>query len=140
MTNPVYEATNSDVKKLSEREYFVLSVNHTTRDNPYIILWASDSAGYRGRTFSAGRYTHSEVMKQLGYFNNGHDTIAVPCDVVEPLTYAVRPGFFDDNNGRWLRNNAATWKVLMANVIAKPKYNPKPEYRGAPRKKEASNG
>lgn len=119
-----------------EREYFVLSVNHTDRSNPYIVLWAADDSGYRGRVESAGRYSESQVMAQLGYYNNGYDTVAVPCDVAEPLSHSVKPGFFDTDEGRWLRNNRATWNALLGHLIAKPKRKPQPEYRGAPRRKD----
>lgn len=120
-----------------EREYFVLSVNHTDRSNPYIVLWAANDAGYRGRIESAGRYTVSQVKAQLGYYNNGRDTVAVPCDIAEPLSFSVQPGFFDTDEGRWLRNNRATWNALLKHVITEPKYKPQPEYRGAARREEA---
>ncbi|MDL0009090.1 hypothetical protein NVR49_21125 [Enterobacter roggenkampii] len=119
-----------------EREYFVLSVNHTDRGNPYIVLWAADDSGYRGRVESAGRYTESQVMAQLGYYNNGRDTVAVPCDVAEPLSFSVKPGFFDTDEGRWLRNNRTTWDALLKHLIAQPRHTPQPEYRGAPRRKD----
>lgn len=136
--NAVNEGLEVGLKPLSEREYFVLSIGHTLRSNPYIILWAADNSGYRGRIESAGRYTESQIKAKLAYYNCGCSNIAVPCDVLEPLSHPVKPGLFDDDNGRWLRNNAATWKVALANVVARPAYKPAPEYRGAPRK-EASN-
>ncbi|MEH3399159.1 hypothetical protein POW04_10035 [Enterobacter cloacae] len=119
-----------------EREYFILSIAHTQRGDPYITLWAADDSGYRCRCHTAGRYAESHVLSNLGYYNNGVQTVAVPCDVAEPLSHSVAKGFFDDNDGRWLRNNAATWKELLKHVIAAPKYVPAPEYRGAPRKVE----
>lgn len=128
------------MKPLSEREYFVLSVGHTQRSNPYIMLWAENNSGYRGRIETAGRYPESLIKSKLAYYNCGCNNVAVPCDVLEPLAFPVKPGFFDDDNGRWLRNNAETWRLALANVIAEPKYKPEPEYRGAPRKKEASHG
>ncbi|UAN64257.1 hypothetical protein [Serratia sp. JSRIV006] len=121
---------------MKEREYFVISVGHTQRSSPYITLWAANNSGYRGRLETAGRYTESQIRKNLGYYNCGCDNVAVPCDAAEPLSRPVQPGFFDDDNGRWLRNNEATWKALLANVIEKPKHPARPEYRGAPRKKE----
>lgn len=124
---------------MAEREFFILSVGHTTRSNPYIILWAPNDAGYRGRVETAGRYTETEVMAQLDYYNNGCDTVAIPCDVAIPLTFPVRPGFFDDDNGRWLRNNRETWHRLLKHVIAKPKYHPHPEFPGAKRSREFSH-
>lgn len=119
-----------------EREYFVLSVNHSRRNSPYILIWGADDCGYRGKIETAGRYTESQVKAHLGYYNSGCSAIAVPCDIAEPLAFTVQPGFFDDDNGRWLRNNRATWKALLAHVIEKPKYPPEPEYRGAPRRKD----
>ncbi|WP_455424940.1 hypothetical protein [Dryocola sp. LX212] len=122
------------MKPVSEREYFVISVAHTQRNNPYILLWADNNSGYRGRIETAGRYTETLIKSKLAYYNCGCGNVAVPCDVLEPLTHPVKPGFFDDDNGRWLRNNAATWKVVLANTVAPPQYKPEPEYRGAPRK------
>lgn len=119
-----------------EREYFVLSIKHTQRCDPYIVLWGDNDSGYRGKVESAGRYPESQINAHLGYYNNGCDTVAVPCDVAEPLAFAVQPGFFDDDKGHWLRNNAATWKTLLKYIITTPKYTPAPEYRGAPRKKD----
>ncbi|CAM3961192.1 hypothetical protein SESI111939_10030 [Serratia silvae] len=72
-----------------EREYFVISVGHTQRSSPYILLWAANNSGYRGRLETAGRYTESQIRKQLDYYNNGCDTVAVPCDVAEPLSIPV---------------------------------------------------
>ena len=117
-----------------EREYFVISVAHTQRGDPYIMLWAENNSGYRGRIETAGRYPESLIKSKLAYYNSGESTVAVPRDVLEPLAHPVAPGFFDDDNGRWLRNNAATWKVVLANTVAPPQYKPEPEYRGAPRK------
>ena len=122
-----------------EREYFVISVAHTPRCSRYITLWAPNDAGYRGRTATAGRYTESQVKSNLSYYNNGCDTIAVPCDVLEPLSHPVPDGFFDTNGGRWLRNNRVTWQEAIKHVIAPPKNTPEPEYRGAPRRKDSTN-
>lgn len=119
---------------MTEREYFVLSIGHTQRSSPYIILWAPDDAGYRGRIESAGRYTESRINSNLSYYNNGCDTIAVPCDVLDPLSHPVPHGFFDTNEGRWIRNNRATWQAAIKHAVAPPKHHPHPEYRGAPRK------
>lgn len=121
---------------MSEREYFVLSVKHTQRHNPYIILWGANDSGYRGKLESAGRYTESQIKANLGYYNTGCDTVSVPCDVAETIAVPAQLGFFDNDTGHWLRNNRATWKALLPHVIEKPKYPPEPEYRGAPRRKE----
>ncbi|UIW10339.1 hypothetical protein [Flyfo siphovirus Tbat2_3] len=126
---------SNNTESTKGREYFILSTAHTQRRDPHITLWAANNSGYRGRTTTAGRYHESQVLSNLSYYNNGAQTIAVPCDAMEPVSHPVKPGFFDDDNGRWLRNNSATWKVALANVIAPPKYKPEPEYRGAPRRR-----
>lgn len=119
--------------KIGEREYFVLSVNHTTRDNPYIVLWGANDAGYRGRIEFAGRYTESAIKANITYYNNGISTIAVPCDVLEAVSHRVPPKFFDTPDGRWLRNNRETWKIAIRCAMPTPINRPRPEYRGAPR-------
>lgn len=124
---------------MSEREYFVLSIAHTQRRSSYITLWAPDDSGYRGRMATAGRYTESQIKACLGYYNDGENTIAVPCDVLESLSHPVTDGFFDVNGGRWLRNNRATWQAAIKHAIAPPKHRPHPEYRRAPRTREESN-
>lgn len=117
-----------------EREFFVLSVRHTQRHSPYITLWVADNSGYCGRVESAGRYTESQIKAHLAYYNNGYDTVAVPCDIAEQLAFPVSPGFFDDNNGRWLKNTGATWRFLLKHTITKPESTPKPEYQRITRK------
>ena len=76
---------------VGEREYFVLSITHTQRHYPYIVLWGTNDAGYRGKLESAGRYTESQIKANLGYYNTGCGTVAVPCDVTESLACRVRP-------------------------------------------------
>lgn len=122
---------------MADRQYFVLSIRHTTRSKPYIILWAENDAGYRGRIETAGRYTEQQVMARLHYYNNGWDTVAVPCDVAIALSYPVSPGFFDDANGRWLRNNRQTWQHLLKNTIVKPSHDPHPEFPAERRREPA---
>lgn len=130
---------SNNTEEVKEREYFVISVANTQRHSPYIMLWAANNSGYRGRIETAGRYTESQIKSNLAYYNCGCDNVAVPCDALELVSIPVTPGFFDDDNGRWLRNNAATWKVVLANVITPPKHKPEPEYRGAPRRRTSND-
>ncbi|WP_158513777.1 hypothetical protein [Yersinia entomophaga] len=44
------------------KEYFVISVNHTMRHSRYILLWAENNAGYRGKIESAGRYEEDKIL------------------------------------------------------------------------------
>ncbi|PKH21436.1 hypothetical protein CIG19_16690 [Enterobacterales bacterium CwR94] len=118
---------------MREREYFVISVKHNARTDRYIILWADNDSGYRGRTEFAGKYPESRIRARMDYYNSGED-IAVACDVIEKLAVPVEKGFFDTEGGHWVLNNRKNWQVILNNVIETPAYKPQPEYRGARRR------
>lgn len=130
----------------SQKEYVVISVHHTQRNDRYITLWSENDSGYRYRVNKAGRYSHDHVLRSLGYYNSGQN-IAVPAEIVEPL---CRPGDPRDFDGvSWdeplsellaLPNTKGVWQTLLANVIAPTEYKPWPDYPGARRRKEKDNG
>ncbi|PAV95265.1 hypothetical protein CJD50_17660 [Hafnia paralvei] len=122
-----------------ERECFILSVHHCTREKNFIEFFRPDNSGYALRLHAAGRYTAQQVMGHLGYYNDGHCNIAVPCDVIESLSSPAPDGYFDDNGGVVVLNNAKNWRKAIKSAVAKPKYEPKPEYPRARRSKEQSN-
>ncbi|KAB0551629.1 hypothetical protein [Pantoea stewartii] len=111
-----------------------MSVKHTARSDSFITLWAAEDSGYRGRVETAGRYPESRIRGHLEYYNQGCDSIVVPCDVVERLSTPVPKGFFDGDFGNWVKNNRNNWQVLIASAIENPKHQPKPVYRGAKRR------
>jgi hypothetical protein len=45
---------------------------------------------------------------------------------------------FDGPDGPAFLNTAANWELLLANVIEPPRYQPEPQYRGAPKQQEAA--
>ena len=123
------------------KEYYVISVKHTLRENDKITLWGADGRGYRQRLNTAGRYPESEILDLLSYYNNGYDTIAVPVDAAEALATEGNPADFigaDPAPGvpRILLNTRAVWQELMLNVIRPPQVVPYPKYPGAPRRKK----
>lgn len=122
-----------------EREYFILSVHHCSREKSFIELFRPNDSGYAFRLHSAGRYTEQQVMERPDYYNDGDCNIAVPCDVIESLSSPAPDGYFDDNGGVVVLNNAKNWRKAIKNAVAKPKYEPKPEYPRARRSKEQSN-
>lgn len=119
------------------KEYFVISVNHTTRHNRYIILWAENDAGYRGRIEAAGRYSEERILSHIRYYNSGCDTVAVPCEVLERLAEPVEEKFFDAEGGKWVINCRKNWLEILKHTICKPQHKPEPEYKGSRRKQEA---
>lgn len=122
-----------------ERECFILSVHHCTREKNFIEFFRPDNSGYALRLHAAGRYTEQQVMERPDYYNDGECNIAVPCDVIESLSSPAPDGYFDDNGGVVVLNNAKNWRKAIKNAVAKPKYEPKPEYSRARRSKEQSN-
>lgn len=114
------------------REYYVISEKHTRRDHRYITLWGPDDKGYRFRASGAGRYAEADIRAHLGYYNAGCN-VAVPCDVLDPLMVMTTPADqLDGPDGPAILNTRENWKVILANVIAKPQYKPHPLYKGAP--------
>lgn len=122
-----------------EREYFILSVYHCSRDDAFILMFRRNDSGYAFRPHAAGRYSEKQVMERLGYYNDGYCNIAVPCDVIESLSSPAPDGCFDDNGGVVVLNNAKNWRKAIKNAVAKPRHEPKPEYPRARRSKEQSN-
>ena len=121
-------------KSATQRQYIVLSLKHTFRRHKAITLWRPDDSGYCWTLDRAGIYPEEQVLKHLGYYNSGHDDVAVPLDLATSL---VREVEYDTKDfGICLPNNAATWKVLLDNLIEPPRNKPEPEFRGAryPRK------
>lgn len=122
-----------------EREYFILSVHHCAREKNFIEFFRPNDSGYALRLHAAGRYTEQQVMERPNYYNDGNCNIAVPCDVIESLSSPAPDGYFDDNGGVVVLNNAKNWRKAIKNAVTKPKYEPKPEYPRARINKEQSH-
>lgn len=116
-------------------EFIVISIKHTQRQHKAITLWRPDDRGYCWTLDRAGRYAEAQVMEHLGYYNTGHDDIAVPLELVGQLACDVE--YDTKESGICLPNNAATWQSLLAGVIRPTKYESRPEYRGARYRKAA---
>ena len=122
---------------MSQRLFYVISLNHTKRRDAYITIWRPDDKGYAYPLSWSGRYTEDRIASMLGYYNSGHSAVAVPCDVLDAIAIAPKAGLIDGDAGPVIPNRAASWKAILANLIATPAHKPAPEYRGAPRIKES---
>ena len=126
----------------AEKQFYVISVKHTQRTDPYITLWAANNCGYRQRTNTAGKYPESVIRAHLaGYYNTGDRDIAVPCEIVDGLATAGDPSHFvgaDPAVGDplVLLNIRENWSALILNAIEPPPYECKPQFPGARRRKE----
>lgn len=67
--------------------FYILSLKWTTGD--YCIWWGPNRIGYTSSLEDAGKYTASQIKDRPSYYNDGKDTIAVPCDVAEMRTRRV---------------------------------------------------
>jgi hypothetical protein len=75
------------------RQFYILSLKHsklpTAADrSEHLIWWGPDNCGYTGTLDRAGRYTEEQIAGEPAYYDNGHSTVALDCDVVD--AYARR--------------------------------------------------
>lgn len=106
---------------------YIVSLKHTQRRHRYITFWRPENNGYAWPLSWAGKYSRETIEADFDYYNNGSDTIAVPCEFVDTLAIAPLKGMIDNDAGPVVLNTADYWRALMHMVIAEPKHQPKPE-------------
>lgn len=117
---------------------YIVNLSHTLREHLYITIWRPDNKGYCWALSRAGKYQRDHVMQHLSYYNSGESNVAVPCDVLDKAAVPPIPGHHDNDAGPCIENTRANWKLIMASVIASPAYPSQPEFKGAPRAREAA--
>jgi hypothetical protein len=118
--------------------YYVVSVKHTQREQPYITVWRPENAGYAWPLSWAGRYPQSEIAASLDYYHGG-DSVAIPCRLLDDMAVPTPPGTVDNDAGPVVLNSKANWALIMgwlATMEPRPLCMPKPQYKGARRRKE----
>lgn len=110
----------------SMTDVIIISLKRTNSLNKAITLWRPGDSGYCWTLRCAGRYDEASVLKNLGYYNSGNSSIAVPVGLAEQL--AIEVEYKTNEFGRCLANDAATWKQLLAMVVCKPEYPSLPRY------------
>lgn len=94
-------------------ECFIVSLKHTKADDLYVSLWRPKNCGYCYPLPWAGRYPTELVLAKLNYYNDGINTVAVPCEVVEGLTIAKpEPGYVDGDTGPVVPNCEHSWEAI----------------------------
>ena len=63
------------------QQYYILSIKYT--EGYVLTWWRADNSGYTIWLPSAGKYSEDLVKEKADYYNNGKDTIAVPCEKAE---------------------------------------------------------
>jgi hypothetical protein len=120
---------------MSEQLYYVVSVKHTKREDPYLTLWNPDDNGYCHRACIAGKYAESHVAAHLDYYHTGHSDIAVKCEVIDAMLVMSPPGYLD-TPGLVAPNSKAMWFDILYAPKWPTKNAPQPQYKGARRRKE----
>ena len=69
--------------------YYILSLKHTGDADGLYTWWMPESAGYTDCLNDAGIYTQEQIDEFPKYFNNGVDTRAIPCALVQEKAVMV---------------------------------------------------
>ena len=92
--------------------YYILSLKWSVGD--LFVWWQSNNSGYTSNLEKAGKYSREQVGEKPDYYDNGKDTLAVPCELVEKE--AVRVVL---NNGSTIEKWKIEKKCLEVKVIEK---------------------
>lgn len=100
-------------------EFFIASPKRTLgpREHGYISFWRPDDKGYAWPLSWAGRYGEEAVRDSEQYYSDGVATLAVPCDLVEAIAMAPRPGDIDGNVGPVVLNIPENWAYLRQHAL-----------------------
>lgn len=123
-------------------DFYVISVTHTQREHQYITVWRPDDKGYAWPLSWAGRYPHERILASLDYYHGGGN-VAVPCNLLDEIAVPPTPKTVDNDAGPVVLNTKENWQRIiqyLATFEPKPLRFPKPEYKGAPRRKDQTNG
>lgn len=119
------------------KDFYIVSIKHSQRHDPYITFWRPDNAGYAWPLSWAGKYDLDTVMRDLSYYNSGED-IAVPCGMADSLAVAPAPRTVDGDAGPVVLNTKENWKELLSSMIAPSTYEARPEVFGRRKLKQAA--
>lgn len=100
-------------------QFYILSLKWTKKAEPYVTFWGPNNGGYRWALCEAGRYAEDQI--EHDYHNDGTNTLAVPCDVVDRLATEGCPQHMDRRaDMRVVKNNAVNMKHLKAMALRRP--------------------
>lgn len=117
-------------------DFYIVSVKHTRRDSLYITVWRSNDCGYAWPLSWAGKYDEARIKELPGYYHSGCSNIAVPCEVLDKMAVPTIAGTVDGDAGPVVMNNRSNWQRILKAMPWPPAYQPKPQYKGARRRKD----
>lgn len=68
--------------------FYILSLDHTS--GGVVTWWRPDNQGYTTDLNQAGRYTRRQVEAARSYYDNGDQTMAVPCEAATAMAEEIR--------------------------------------------------
>lgn len=123
------------LRDLTGRQFYIVSLAHTTREDAYISVWRPDNAGYAWPLSWAGKYTAEQVEAALDYYHRGDSTIAVPCEVLDAIAVPPKKGAVDNDAGPIVPNTKSSWYDILFAPVWPLAHEPQPQYKGARRAK-----
>jgi hypothetical protein len=67
--------------------YIILSLKHSTREMS--MFWLPDDCGYTSTLVNAGLYTRAQIETQPFYYNDGINTVSIPCTMAAFATLGI---------------------------------------------------
>lgn len=103
-------------------EYFIAALNYSRdRDGDlrgFAYFWRPDDNGYTQFLDSAGRYTRAQIEAHPHHYNDGENTLAVPCEAAEAVAHrAVHSDYWTELRAARLDLGAQTQSAAPAGVI-----------------------
>ena len=89
---------------MSDTKYYIVSLKHTKRNDPYLTLWRHDKKGYCWPIAWAGEYSLADVLE---YLTGSDDSYAVPLGFLGEIV--------KDDEGRACYKNSAEIRKRIEN-------------------------
>lgn len=108
--------TSEAVEYVAPGDLYIVSLHERDleRRHRYITVWRPDCCGYAFPLSWAGKYTRDDVRQRHSYLNNGEETIAVPCAVLDELAEPPAPRMIDGDAGPVVRKSAKNLRLIRA--------------------------
>lgn len=100
------------------QQYYICDLRKKWARRPYISFWRPNNAGYAYPLPWAGRYTAADISESPSYYTRPRgaedERFPVPCDEVDKLATAPRPGDVDGDIGPVVLNRKRLREALRA--------------------------
>lgn len=70
-----------------DKLFYILSLKWTKPMDGVLTFWREDNSGYCRRLDWAGKYTEKQIKEKPEYYNDGKNTVAIPCEIIDNIGY-----------------------------------------------------